>query len=425
MKTLSVRQVGFSNDFLLVAAGQVISIFGNQIVRYALPLYLLNQTGSAVLFGSILAVSFIPMLLIYPVGGIIADRLNKRNIMVVLDFGTAVFLLLFCLLEGWMNIVPLMAVTLIGLYAIQGAYQPAVQASVPLLVDADHIMQGNSIINTITSLASMLGPVIGGILFSMTGLASILYVSIGCFLISAVMEMFIRIPYVKRQVNGTIFRTSICDLKESFVFMFKEQPVLWKASFIYTSAGFFLTALVLIAVPVLITQHLGFATETANRLYGYAQGVMATGAIAGGIIAGLFSKKLRPRTSPFILVGSALSVMAGGAALQFLRGSMEIYIVLVAGCGILTALSTLFQIQIMSNIQLLTPKSLTGKVISCVICICMCTLPPGQFIYGFIFEKMSGYFYLPFYVAGVAVIVISFFTRGIFRHMDTIIKTDC
>jgi MFS family permease len=188
----------FSKDFLLVAIGQIISLFGNQILRYALPLYLLNQTGSSVLFGTILACSFIPMILLFPIGGIIADRVNKRNIMVILDFGTAILIFLFCLLVGKIDVVPLMTITMIILYGIQGAYQPAVKASVPVLVDTENIMQANSVVDLISSLAGMVGPVVGGILFSIVGLAPILYVSIGCFFVSAVMEMFIHIPFEKR-----------------------------------------------------------------------------------------------------------------------------------------------------------------------------------------------------------------------------------
>ena len=93
-----MKTVRFSKDFILVAAGQIISLFGNQILRFALPLYLLNQTGSAALFGTIMAISIIPMILFYPIGGIIANRVNKRNIMVMLDFCTAILISLFCLL---------------------------------------------------------------------------------------------------------------------------------------------------------------------------------------------------------------------------------------------------------------------------------------------------------------------------------------
>ncbi len=141
------RKTIYSKDFILVAIGQIISIFGNQILRYALPLYLLIQTGSAALFGTISAAAFIPMLVLYPVGGIIADRLNKRNIMVILDFSTSALILLFSLLAGKTDIVSLIGITLIILYGIQGVYQPAVKASVPVLVDTEHIMQANSVVD--------------------------------------------------------------------------------------------------------------------------------------------------------------------------------------------------------------------------------------------------------------------------------------
>ncbi|WP_368487812.1 MFS transporter [Clostridium sp. BJN0013] len=417
------RKARFSKDFMLVAIGQIISIFGNQTLRYALPLYLLNQTGSSALFGTILACSFIPMLILYPIGGIVADRVNKRNIMVILDFGTAILTLLFCLLVGKIDIVPLMAVTMIILYGIQGAYQPAVQASIPILVDTENIMQANSFVNLINSLASMVGPVIGGILFSIVGLAPILYVSIGCFFASAIiMGIFLHIPFEKKQANGNIFVTGINDLKESFRFMFRERPVLWKMSLIFASIGLFLTSLTLIGVPVIITQHLGFTPDTANRLYGYAQGVMAAGAILGGLLAGALSKKLKSKANPFLLIGCALSILLGGIALQTLRGPMEIYIIMVIGCGLLVALSTIFQIQLMTYVQILTPKELTGKVISCVICICMCTNPLGQFIYGIVFEKIGSSTYLPFHVATLIMIGISVLTHRIFYGIDHLIK---
>lgn len=408
----------FAKDFILVVIGQIISIFGNQILRYALPLYLLNQTGSAVLFGTILAVSFIPMILLFPIGGIIADRVNKRNIMVVLDFGTAILIFLFYLLAGKLDIVPLMAITMIMLYGIQGAYQPAVKASVPVLVAPEHIMRANSVVDMINSVASMAGPVIGGLLFSILGLMPILYVSIGCFLAAAVMESFVCIPFAKRKTTGNIVATGLGDLKESFRFMFRGRPVIWKISLIFASSNLLLTSLILIALPVLITQRLGFAVDTANRLYGYAQGVVAAGAVLGGLLAGTLSKKLKAKASPLLLIGCSLSVLLGGIALQTLSAPMEIYMILIVGCGLLLTLHTLFQIQMMTYLQLLTPKDLIGKVISCFMCVVMCTIPLGQFIYGFVFEHIEGSPYLPFYVVALIMIGISVFSRRIFYGID-------
>jgi len=412
----------FKKDFMLVAAGQIISIFGNQILRYALPLYLLNQTGSAALFGTILALSFIPMIIFFPIGGIIADRVNKRNIMVVLDFSTAILIFLFYLLAGKMDIVSLMAITMIILYGIQGAYQPAVKASVPVLVEPEHMMKANSVVDMISSSASMAGPVIGGLLFSVFGLTPILYVSIGCFLASAIMEIFIHIPFEKKKAAGNIFVTGLSDLKESFRFMFSKQPVLWKVSLIFASSNILLSALILIGLPVIITQYLGFAPDTANRLYGYAQGVIAAGAILGGLLAGVLSNRLKSKTSPVLLIVCSLFAIISGVALQILNVPMGIYIILIIGCGLLLAVHTLFQIQMVTYLQLLTPKDLIGKIISCFMCVVMCTIPLGQFIYGIVFEHIGSSIYIPFYVAGFIMIGISVITRRIFYGIDNLVE---
>lgn len=406
----------FKKDFLLVAAGQIISLFGNQILRYALPLYLLTKTGSSAMFGTIAACSFIPMLLLYPIGGILADRLNKRTIMVILDFGTALLSLLFVLLAQTMNIAALMAVTMMLLYGIQGAYQPAVKASIPVLVDAQVLVQANSVIDVISSLASMIGPVIGGILFSMFGLHPILLVSILCFLLSAIMELFINIPYVKQQETEGIVKSGIRDLKESFSFMMKKQPVLWKMSLFYAGVNLLMTSLVMIAVPVIITQYMNFSANTANRLYGYAQGMIAAGSVLGGLFAGGFSRKIHISSIPVFIVAAALSLILAGVGVQLKQTAMLSYGLLVLGCAMMLVLVTVFTIQIMSFIQNITPCHMIGKVVSCVICICMCTNPIGQFVYGIIFERLHSFLYLPFYAAAGSMICITLCCKTIFQE---------
>jgi predicted MFS family arabinose efflux permease len=362
------------------------------------------------------------MLLLFPIGGIIADRVNKRNVMVILDFSAAILIFLFYLLAGRLDIVPLTAIAMMVLYGIQGAYQPAVQASVPALVDAEHIMRGNSVVNLITSVASMAGPVVGGVLFSVFGLTPILLVSAACFFASAALETFIRIPFEKPPAKGNPLASGFADLKASFRFLFQTRPILWKVSFTYASINLLLTSLILIGLPVLITRSLGFERDTANRLYGYAQGVLAAGAVLGGLLAGVLSKRLKSRAGPFLLLGCALSVLLGGLALQTRSAPMEIYLALTVGGGLLVALSTVFQIQMMTYIGILTPKEFIGKVISCVICVCMCTNPLGQLLYGFVFEHIGGGAYLPFYAAALLTLGIAVRTRRVFRGIDRLVE---
>ena len=411
----------FKKDFILVVIGQIISLFGNTVLRFALPLYLLNQTGSAAIFGVISAIAFIPMLILCPIGGIIADRVNKRNIMVILDFTTAGIVTLMCVFMGKVDIILLILVVMILLYGIQGAYQPAVQASLPALLSQDDLMSGNAIINLVQSLSSLIGPVIGGAVYSFFGLMPILYISAICFLISAIMEIFIVIPFHKQSSEGSIFRIGFGDMKKSFHFIRKDQPSIWKVSLLIAAINMFMSSLIMIGLPIIITQYLPFDTATASSFYGYAEGAIAAGSLIGGISAGVLSKKLKIKYSPLILLLCSLTVFPIAIVLHIAPSAMLTYIVILVSCVVMMICANLFSIQMMACLQILTPPDLIGKVISCAMCIGMCATPLGQALYGTVFQICMTNIYLPFYVAGVISIILTLISRPLFKKIAPLI----
>ena len=246
------KQILFQKDFTLVVIGQIISLFGNAILRFALPLYLLRETGSPSLFGAVTACSFIPMIIFSLFGGVLADRVNKRNIMVILDFGTAAIIAVFYLIHGILPIVPIMIVCLMLLYSISGAYQPAVQASIPALLENEQIMRGNAVINMVNTLASLLGPIIGGILFGAWGLVPILLVSTACFLSSAVMEIFIHIPFKKRKSEKSMASIVLDDLKESGRYIKNEKPEFVPVIVILALFNLIFSSVMIVGIPIMV-----------------------------------------------------------------------------------------------------------------------------------------------------------------------------
>lgn len=408
----------WNRNFIMVVIGQIISLFGNAILRFALPLYLLNETGSAALFGVVSACAFIPMIVLSPIGGIFADRVNKRNIMVVLDFSTALLVLMIILLLGKMNLVALLLCSLFILYGINGAYQPAVQASIPVLLSGEHIMQGNAVINLVSSFASLIGPVTGGALFGFYGIMPILYVSVVCFIISATMEIFIRIPFEKKPANGNIFAIGFGDLKESFRYMYKEQPVIMQFSLAVAAINMILSALIIIGLPVIVTQMLEFDIETANRLYGYAEGAMAMGSLCGGMGAGIFAGKMKTKNGYLLLFYDALTVIPIGLAIMIPMPAKISYAIILVSCFAMMFLATLFSIQIMSYLQMIVPENLIGKVISCAMCIGMCATPVGQAIYGGLFEVLKESVFVLFFVAAVLNVILALAMKNAFGRLE-------
>ncbi len=410
-----MNQKLFSKDFTLVVIGQIISLFGNAIIRFALPLYLLNLTGSSALYGTVTACAFIPAILLSPIGGIVADRVNKRNIMVILDFFTAFVILAFALLMKEANLILLLTVTLMLLYGIAGAYQPSVQASIPALTSQDNFMAANSIINTISSFASLIGPVLGGILYSAYGLKPVLWVCIVCFLASAVMEIFIQIPFRKQDSAGGIFKTAGADFAQSVRFIRKEKPVIGKAVLIVCGINLFLSAMIIVGLPYLVTEVLNLEALQANRLYGYAQGALAAGGLAGGVAAGIFANKLAIHKSGNLIIACAVCAFPISVSLLLFSSGIVNYIVLSVCCFVIMVFSTLFSVQMLSFIQTETPQNLIGKVIAVILTVSMCAQPLGNAFYGILFEICKGYEYVVVLFSGVVSLIIAVKARSMFK----------
>ncbi len=409
-----MKQKLFTKDFTLVVIGQIISLFGNAAIRFALPLYLLNLSGSSALYGTVTACAFIPAILLSPVGGIIADRANKRNIMVILDFSTAIIILAFSLLMDQFNIILLLVITLMLLYGIASAYQPSVQASIPMLMSQEYYMQANSIINTISSFSSLMGPILGGILYSIYGLKPILWICILCFLFSAIMEIFIHIPFQKQNVHTNIFKTIQSDFTESIRFVRKEKPILGKGMFVVCGINLFLSAMIIVALPYLITEVLPLEKTWANTLYSFAQGALAAGGLTGGICAGIFAHKLSIKNSGAILTFCSICVFPMGLALMLSSSAFINYLIITVCCFIIMVFSTIFSVQMMSFIQTETPPNLIGKVISVILTVSMCAQPLGNALYGILFEICNGFEYIVILFAGFLSLIIALRTKHIF-----------
>lgn len=372
-------------DFALVVAGQIVSLFGNAILRFSLPLFLLRETGSSALFGAVTACSLLPMIVLSLLGGVLADRVNKRNIMVILDFSTAGIIAGFSILMGTAPAIPLFIVTLMLLYGISGTYQPAVQASIPALVAKDCILTASAIVNQIGSMANFIGPVIGGWIYGLWGLEPILEISVGCFAISAVMELFLTIPYIKRPQEKTALQIVRHDLQDSTHFLRFEKPAFLKVCLVIAGLNLFLSSMVTIGVPVMIVEHWGLS----NQLLGIAQGLLAAGGVLGGLLTALLGKRLQPERAYVFLILCAMLTLLMGAGILWSNTPYLKYLILSGTGTAITIFSTMFSIQMLAVVQRETPEHLIGKVIACIMTLIMCAQPIGQLIYGIFLEQIS------------------------------------
>ena len=399
-------------NFVVIVIGQIISLFGNGILRFALPLYLLQVTGSYAIFGVVSAIAFLPLIVLMPIGGMIADRVNKRNIMVILDFVTGAIMLIFCLLLEQVEMVPLLIITLMLLYGISGLYQPTVQASIPVLLDASVLVKGNSIISSVSALSNLLSPLIGGFLFGIYGIYPIIIVSVICFFISAILELFVKIPHQKVTQKSNLFQTAQSDMRTSATFVLKEKPIIAKIVLVVCVLNAFLSAMIMIVLPVFVTGKLNLSEE----LYGASLSVLALGGLLGGILTGILSNKLQMKNmyKGFSLLGLAL-IPLGISTLVFEIKILSFVLILVSSFAVM-CIATVVSIQIMTYVQSQTPERIIGKVMALLITLSICSQPIGQAIYGFAFEYLVGFESYIILVPIIVSFIIGGYSKRIFKH---------
>jgi len=401
MKKVFKKSTLWNRDFSLLTIGQIISIFGNMILTYALPLYILDISGSASLFGLTLSLPFISLVVTSPIGGILADRLKKQRIMFWLDLATTLIIVLYMAVSGLFTaIVPVVIVKLLALNAIQGVYMPAVQSSVPLLVPTEKLVPANAVVSSINTFSNMAGMAMAGIFYAKFGLFPILLVSAICFAVTAVMDLLIRIPYKKPTNSGSIVQIVKSDMADAFKFLLKEKPILTKMSLIVFIVQVSLASMIMVGLPVLITQHLGFGMNYV----GISQAIMMVGSIFGGVLAGAMGTRLTGNKLPWLILIAGLTIIPVGLVFLFDVPAFIAYIIITAVCVLTFGAIQMGSILYFTIVQAETPTELTGKVMSLILIMPFLASAIGQLIYGVFFEQFK---HLPWVVVFIAVAVSS------------------
>lgn len=389
----------FTKNFTLLVLGQVSSLFGNYILRLALSMYVLELTGSAAVFAGLLSAATIPTILLSPFGGILADRADRRNIMVALDAMTGTEVLCAALLLSEQRALVVIGALLV-LLSVLGAFEtPTVQACIPSMLTGDNIIRGNAVVNQTASISYLTAPLLGGIFYSAFGIKPVMYASVLCFFVTAFLECFIRLDYRPAGFGGNALAVAKADFLDSVRFIEKERRDILRILLLAALSRFFVMGVTLVGLPFLVRTVLGLDA----RYYGAAESVLAVAVIAGSMAAGVLAGKIQKGGLSAMLAAVGLCIVPAGLAFLLPAGTGVRYAVLVAAfCGMQIAIS-MFSIYAVSMIQQGTPEYMIGKVMAYTSAITMCAQPAGQMVYGFLFDGCKEAVWLVLIPTGVIV----------------------
>lgn len=253
-------------------------------------------------------------------------------------------------------------------------------------------------------------------IYNVWGIKPILTVSIVCFVFSAVMEIFIKIPHKKQLIEKGVFTIAKEDLKVSFKYIRKDKPILFSIVLIISAFNLVLSASMVIGFPVIIVQILNMS----DLLLGISQGILALGGLAGGVISALLSNKLKINKSYYLLAICAFTSAIMGISLIPNVNTILPYIVITVMGFFAMLFSTLLSVQMFTMVQRETPYNLIGKVMAALMAVSMSAHPIGQAMYGALFDIFSENSWIVLIGASVAGIIIAIYSKRVFNKIDTV-----
>jgi DHA3 family macrolide efflux protein-like MFS transporter len=267
-------------NFWLFSVGRLVSLTGTGVHNVAVPLFILDLTGSGLVMGMYMIIFLAPRLILYPLAGVLGDRFNRKWIMVWMDFGRGFLLLIMALLAARnMMTLSILFGTQFLISVMDALFDPSTAAMLPDIVKKEELTRANSVVGAIDSFSRIVGPIVGGILYGFGGITLALLVNGISFAGSGVSELFIR--YLQKTKKIERVKEVVDDLKEGIHFVRTHRGLL---VFLMLALGvnLFITPILIVLYPYVLRIVIRFSSQQ----YGILQTAFVAGIFVGNLIIG-------------------------------------------------------------------------------------------------------------------------------------------
>ncbi|KAA2242141.1 MFS transporter [Salinarimonas soli] len=369
------------SGYILLLAAYVVSIVGDWSFKIAIPVIVMELTGSPLLMSVAFACSFAPYIVMMPLGGVVADLFRRQRILYLGDFAAAALCTLICayLALGGTNVYVLFP-ALFGLGIVSSVYHPAFQSFIPNVVAREALPRANATFATSDNLLNLLGPAISGGLVAAFRPDWIIWFNAASFLVSGLAILAIRaqVPEVARQVRVSVAGIGR-DLADGFRIAWSEPIIKW-GTILFIGENFATNAILGNEIYFL-TEVLGLSVSQA----GLVIGASAAGAVAGSLVA----PALMARFAPGRLMLSCLFVIAGGTAVMLLAQNLGIAAV-VLGRGLLMGARAVIIVTMFTYRQRVIPQAYLGRTVAITRTISYVPVPVSAVVGGYVLAQTGG-----------------------------------
>ena len=394
-----LRDLG--RNFWLYTAGRWISQAGWVVQDVAVPLYVLDKTGSGAMMSAFVMAELIPRLVLNPIAGVIGDRYNRKKLMYGLDIARGV-LLFGVLAFNLLGIPELLTVQV--LMSILGTFFSAgISGMFPDLVDKERLAQANSLLQMGGQVLRIIGPVLGGLVYALGGIRLAILINAVSFFGSGLFETLIEYEWETRKLSSV--HEVWDDMLEGFRFIRDSNPLLILVS-LAVILNTLLNPVFAVVLPYLARVTLGLSSVK----FGSIETAATLGALAGNL---LIAGKLKENSeevffkAAFVQLG-ILFLLVLAAYPTFRDVAYQLLIVTFVLFGVF---NTLVNVPLFTKLQKAVPGEVRSRFFTAFETTVMATTPLGMAIIGPILNVLPVYELVGVLLAVSFAIALAFYLR--------------
>lgn len=348
--------------FYILLATQTLSLIGSQMTGIAIGIQVFNETGAVLPFALLKIAYAIPIILAVGFAGVIADRWDRRRVLIIADAGQALasLLLLLSLISGQFQLWHLYAIVFLqSLFAI--FQYPAFQASVTMLVPDAHRDRANAIQQITNPAAGIVAPALAGILFSVVGVGGIIFIDLLTFAVGILVIMLIHIPRPPASIEGKARNSFWQEMTMGFRVLWQRRPLFYLIASIM-GVNFLWNMYSVLQTPYILS------TTHSEAVLGILLSVASAGFLVGGMIMSL----VRIRNNRMRIMLPAIAAIGG---FMLLFGLMPSPLLMAVMLFLFYMPHPVVNTLLTSILQLKTPPDTQGRVFAAVTQLAVLTAP--------------------------------------------------
>jgi MFS family permease len=354
------------SNMILLLMGRMVSLFGTHIYNFAISLYVLKTTGSGTSFALAMFFGMIPRVVFSPFVGVISDKINRKKMVVIMDFLSGIVIISLFILATIDSLkIPYIYAASFLLSTCNTFFDIPFMASIPNIVDDKNLMRLNSLNQSITSISAIGGPFLGGIIYAFVNIKLFLIMNGVSFIVSGITEIFIDFNLNKSEGN----ENSDLNKESNFITQFIEGFRFLKSQtsiFILFLFCIFLNFLVSLGMHVPYPYIINEVIKLDSKQFGVLEAVVPAGMLLASLVFAVLpeGKKKYKKIIVGISVISLCMIFIGIPVIPKLMIYSKlkyiiyyIFILFIIGVSIVT-----INIPVEVTMQRLVPDELRGRV---------------------------------------------------------------